>query len=369
MRTLTAWPEWGKISFTKWPANYESWLNDHFPNRNFILYLRALLRNKYLLENTKNVLVSSNNWLFYSWQNTFRDFLGQDKLNTIELAKWELAIEGRSAWWSSKGVKYLLVIVPNKSTIYPENLPKFIQKAHESGKLDQILEFLKSNQSPVNILDLRTCLNSFKLQFPLYWSTDSHWSGNGLWIASETILNVLNQIGFKCQPRDESKYFYIENIKKEGDCVRLLTLHDKWPLKSETVLRLNYPKDLRLTYTHLTESNIWQAVDAYARPVAYTRESSNGCAVMLCDSFFRTGGQPLNTSSQTPLILNFHRFISLWNWVDAVNFADINMFKDIYNKEHPDVVIEQITERYLRTIPPDSYEFRNARDYSFKNKK
>ncbi len=98
-----------------------------------------------------------------------------------------------------------------------------------------------------------------------------------------------------------------------------------------------------------------------SEPFAFERASGVGRAVMLCDSFFRVGGLAADVNAQTPLLLNFQRFVSLWNWNATTNLANHEMLADLAEKERPTVVIEQWTERYLRTPPPDHPEFQRAR--------
>jgi hypothetical protein len=50
--------------------------------------------------------------------------------------------------------------------------------------------------------------------------------------------------------------------------------------------------------------------------------------------------------------------VSVWDWNDAENLADFPTLEEIVTREHPDIVVEQFTERYLRTPPPDHPEFR-----------
>ena len=50
-----------------------------------------------------------------------------------------------------------------------------------------------------------------------------------------------------------------------------------------------------------------------------------------------------------------------WNWAGTSNFAGYEMLADIAEQERPTLVIEQWTERYLRTQPPDHPEFQRAR--------
>ena len=152
-----------------------------------------------------------------------------------------------------------------------------------------------------------------------------------------------------------------EYVAREGDCIGLLTMRGRWPLEPVSQLRLTFPPDLRAVPTPLSDFPVWKTVGPWAVPLAFERTSGVGRAVMLCDSFFRVGGQPGDVNSQSPLILNFQRFVSLWSWAGETNLADYAMVADIAARERPTVVIDQCTERYLRTPPPDHPEFERAR--------
>ena len=80
--------------------------------------------------------------------------------------------------------------------------------------------------------------------------------------------------------------------------------------------------------------------------------------MLLCDSFFRVGGLAPDSVGLPPLSIHFKRFVSVWDWNDAENLADFPTLEEIVTREHPDIVVEQFTERYLRTPPPDHPEFR-----------
>ena len=138
-------------------------------------------------------------------------------------------------------------------------------------------------------------------------------------------------------------------------------MNGRWPLQPVSQLRLNFPPDFRAVPTPLSDYPTWKGVGPWAVPLAFERTAGVGRVVMLCDSFFRVGGQPGEVNSQTPLILGFQRFVSLWNWNSTANLADYEMVADIAVKEKPTLVIEQWTERYLRTPMPDHPEFQRAR--------
>jgi hypothetical protein len=361
MRPLAKWPDWRATKFEKWPAAFESWLGDHFPSRTRVVQWYGIVRHRWLGEPSARVVVGRDDWLFYSGERTVEDLLGRDRLSDAELAQWRRAVEGRRAWWRERGAEYLLVLVPNKTTIYPDRLPAFLRSQARPGKLDQVVGHLRDQRSPVPVLDLRAALFAAKAQQTVYWPTDSHWNAEGLTVASAAILARLGELGVPAGQRDEAAWMKNEYVVREGDCIGLLTMKGRWPLEPVSQLRLTFPPDLRAVPTPLSDFPVWKTVGPWAVPLAFERTSGVGRAVMLCDSFFRVGGQPGDVNSQSPLILNFQRFVSLWSWAGETNLADYAMVADIAARERPTVVIDQCTERYLRTPPPDHPEFQRAR--------
>ncbi|MCX6951178.1 MAG: hypothetical protein NTV51_03195, partial [Verrucomicrobia bacterium] len=258
------------------------------------------------------MVVGRNDWLFYSGEMTVQDLLGRDRMNEEELSAWRRAIEGRRAWWRERGAEYLLVLVPNKSTIYPELLPAFLRTQIRPGKLDQVVDYFRAKASPVPLLDLRAALRTAKARNTVYWPTDSHWNAEGLAAGCDAIMARLGQMGVPLRPPEEQPRTKIERVTREGDCIGLLTMNGRWPLEPVSQLRLQFPADLRAVPTPVSDFSVWKTMDPWAIPLAFERDSGVGRAVMLCDSFFRVGGQPGDVNSQSPLILNFRRFVSLW---------------------------------------------------------
>lgn len=363
MRPLAKWPDWSATKFEKWPAAFEAWLGDHFPSRTRVVQWYGIVRHRWLGEPSGRVVIGRNDWLFYSGEMTVEDLLGRDRMNAAELEAWRLAVEGRRAWWRERGVDYLVVLVPNKSTVYPELLPAFLRSQMRPGKLDQVLTHLRERASPVPVLDLRPALFAAKAkQGKIYWPTDSHWNAEGLAAASDAILRKLAEMGVPLRERDEAAWTKIEYLPREGDCIQLLTMNGRWPITPDSQLRLKFPPDLSAVPTPLSDYATWKNVGGWAVPLAFERTSGVGRTVMLCDSFFRVGGLPGDANAQSPLILSFRRFVSLWNWQGTENLANYAMVADIAERERPTLVIEEWTERYLRTPAPDHPEFQRARE-------
>jgi hypothetical protein len=361
MRALAAWPEWRAKSWDSWMAGYESWLDDHFPLRKYLIRWHSTVWHLWLGAPGSNVVVGRDNWLLYTGDSTIEDWQGRDLMSGAELDNWRRAAEGRQAWLRQRGIKYLLVFVPNKSTVYPEKLPLLLRTQRRPGKFEQILDYLRSKNSTVHVLDLRPALISDKAREIDYWPTDSHWNAHGLVTGSDAIMARLRGMDLGLPMGAGLGPMKIESVTRDGDCVGLLAMSGHWPRFAMPQLSPDPGVGLHAVQTPLSDLPIWKR-GGTTPPVAFECASGVGRAVMLCDSFFRVGGLAADAQAQSPLAWQFHRFVSLWDWVGGDNLSSYDMILAIAEKEHPDVVIEEWTERYLRSPMPDSPEFARARE-------
>ncbi len=358
MQALAPWPDWKSTPLSAWPGKFEAWLNHHYALRGQFIRAQSIVKHRWLSAPSNNVVPGRDGWLFYSGDRTFEDFVGRDPLSADELARWHALLEGRRAWLHERGIAYLFVIVPNKSTIYPEQLPSVLRAQHHAGKLDQVLDYLRAQGSTVPVLDLRPTLQELKARERAYWIEDSHWNGAGLVAASEAIMRRVAQLGVNAGPADATgmrAWLNLQTAPRVADCVDLIAMRGHWLQPPELQLRLIRPPDLRDVTSPLVELAPWKEYPGWRKPVTTERDSSRGRAVLLCDSFFRAGGVPLDALAQVPFMLEFRRFTSLWDW------ASFDQVRAIAEQEKPDIVIEEWTERFLKVIPADDPEFARAR--------
>ena len=67
--------------------------------------------------------------------------------------------DGRD-WLARRGIAYLLVVSPNKSTVYPEFMPPLYPR-HRTTRMDQLAEHLGRHVGGFPLLDLRPVLAYF----------------------------------------------------------------------------------------------------------------------------------------------------------------------------------------------------------------
>ena len=185
---------------------------DNFPslfNTYFIEQLK--LRDKLVLVNslvkiflfktspfTDKVIIGKNGWL-YDAGHTINTYTNSEPLKPKQLDSIRTTLIKRNEWYKNNGIKFYVVLIPNKGEIYPEYLPETILKSSEMNQTDQILQFMKKDTDIV-IIDLRKTLIEHKNKENLFFKTDNHWSFYGAYYGYCDIIRRIHKdfpaIGF-----------------------------------------------------------------------------------------------------------------------------------------------------------------------------
>jgi len=91
-----------------------------------------------------------------------------------------------------RNITLILVIPPNKATIYPDKLPDEIEKPKPQSKLDTFTAYLQQYGPPV-LVDLRPALLNGRKQQDVYYKTDTHWNSYGAFIGYTEIMKELSK--------------------------------------------------------------------------------------------------------------------------------------------------------------------------------
>jgi len=353
-RRLADPPVWHAWRVADWTTQAESWINDHFPQRARVILWNSLVHERYLQGADSNVIVGRDGWLYFAGDGTAEDLLGRAPLSRPELEQWARVLAGRQAWLAQRAIKYLFVVTPNKSTIYPEHLPMILQWGARKGRLDQLLAYLEVH-THVPVADLRPALVAAKDSRLVYWPWDSHWSGYGLLVGCDELLRAIGRLGVRAGADDSSEWLSVGTEDRLFDCVDLIGLRGRWPVRPVAVVHMIRPPDVREV-----DSPLSQLPDSANRPLGYRvivseRGSGSGRVAMFCDSFFRDGGLPLDSRGNFPLMIQFRRFTDIWE------YSDFDRISAVARVEHPDIVVDQVTERLLGHAPRDNPEWEKAR--------
>lgn len=312
----------------------EAYYNDRFGFRKILIRWHGIIKVLWLgTSSSTQVTVGKEGWFFLRIDGSINEI---DYYRSIypftpdQLAQWQRILEQRNNWLAAQGIHYLIVIAPNKTTIYPEYLPDSINRVREDSRLDQLINYLRVN-SNVTILDLRTPLRSSKVNNRVYHRTDSHWNDLGAFIAYQEIIKQL-AVWFP-----ETKVSFRSNFKTKttygnGDLINMLGL--KNIIQEEVFKLIPYNQPL----AHRVEAGISRPnLSKDMQPFATELQNSNlPKAVMFHDSFTTKGLSPF-------LSEHFGRILYLWQ-------DDFDA--QVIQKEHPNVVIQQMVERKLMSHIP-----------------
>jgi hypothetical protein len=326
------------------PSQFEAFFNDGFGGRD--LLIRALAKIKFHALGTSpsaTVLIGKDGWLYSADRTVIDHYRATDLFRPAELDRWQRELKGRRDWLAARGIRYLLVIVPEKHSIYPENLPRFVNRVGKVTRTDQFVSRLRAD-SNLALLDLRGPLREAHAREQVYYRKDTHWNNVGAFVGYQEILGRVAEWFPAARPWPRSAFDGSIEPATAFDLERILgTDHGRG--EDEWVLKLRQPGPaygVKVTY-ELPESfrhlNSPQAAECATPHLPR--------AVMFHDSF---GVYLMNFLSQ-----HFRRIVFEWQDYPTFDIATIE-------HEKPDIVIQEMAEFKLMTdVPADLSAEPNAR--------
>jgi hypothetical protein len=346
-RQLAARPE---LKLTRhglqlFPDQFEAFFSDHFGLRTTLIHWLDRAEVSWLkVSSSPKVILGKKDWLFLTEAPVAKGCQPSEPFTPDQLTRWQKMLEARHDWLARRGIRYLVVLVPEKQTIYPEELPRKYRPFQTQGtRLDQLISHLHAH-SDVPVLDLREPLRQAKSHERLYHLTDAHWNERGAYVGYRRIVETLEAWLPGMEPWPRSDFNDVAVSEPSGDCARLLGVDHEL---REEFLKL-VPKRPYLTQG---STDGFPPAPAWISPpfAMYQANPRLPRAVMFCDSF---------TSSMFPFLAqHFQRIAFIWQIFPTFDMA-------VVEREQPDVVIQEMVERKLQypdmvehqlvpVIPPD----------------
>lgn len=315
-------------SIIRFAQNYEKYFNDSFAFREQLIKWNTTIRfNHFRISPIPDrVITGKNDWLFYTGENVIQDYKCTQPFSQEELEKIRINLETRRGLLREQGSEFLVFVAPNKHTIYSENLPDSVRKSGKMSRLDQVLEYLSEN-SDLQIVDLRDRLLKAKESIRVYHKTDTHWNDAGAFTGYVEVIRQLSKNFPELKPMEMSEFDIIREMGDGGDLAQMLSMNkyirEEW-------IRLVPRKPLVSVPMEFTG----QAGDGSVNlRLMGTGDKELPRAVMFRDSF---------AEAMIPF-LSEHFSRILYAWTHNFDF-------EIIRQERPDVVIHEMVERYLHVL-------------------
>ena len=331
------------------PASWGRWFNvlrrgyfdRHYNLRGLLISWNSFL-DIFVLASTSSsnkVMAGTDHWLFLAQDGSFRNIV-EDARSSGDLPAESLIILGnelerRRHWLEARGIRYLVILTPNKNSVYPEMLPKAFRPGRIESHRDQFVRFLHET-TKVDIVDVTAAMVAVKEQRQVFYKTDSHWNAHGAFAAYQEIVQHLTRDFPAVKPLDRSQFRVEQYTWLPGDLAFMMGLSDY--LKEDRVLYFNkeWYKARGLSYDGPSKPQYFE----------FPQYSTTGNpklpnAIVFHDSFW---WELLPFMGEA-----FDK--GLYVWLTPQSESELRFFDaELIEREKPDIVIDEFNERYL--IPP-----------------
>ena len=336
-RRTVAWPAapTTQASMRSWPPAFEAAFADRFGGRDSLIGLHHFAKTAlFSVSPVPKIMIGRDGWLFFLGEDgnsLDRDYRGVLPYPADEPAKVAAEFKRRHDYLAARGIPYVVMVVPDKHTIYPEYLPSWVTRVAGETRLDRLYSALRAYPE-INVLDLRPTLLEAKTRERLYFKTDSHWNYLGATIGYQVLIGAVKALvpSVPAMPADRPPYlpgvdFY------SGDLTRMLGL-PAW-LEEDDIAP--FSKVLGDSSGRCAKESDAPFPVGSPQPAAQTH-------VYVCDH------------PQLPTALVYHDsmgdiFMPMLseNFRRVVYVIDRHLDQSLVEREKPDVVIEELVERSL----------------------
>ena len=186
---LAKWPKWKEDG--TWNQDYleeaGEYFEDHFAFRQYFVTANALLKgNVFQTGATDQVIVGKDDWLYFG--GTVNDYRGRNLLSEREMYNVIHNITLMQNHVQQNGSQFVLMVIPNKNTLYDEAMPYYV-KPGDTSNLERLTELL--TERGVEFIDVKELFQNE--EEVLYFHRDSHWNNKGAVLAYNALMEKLGR--------------------------------------------------------------------------------------------------------------------------------------------------------------------------------
>lgn len=306
------------------PARFGRWFEDRFGFRRALIRVNALVSARVFgISPHRDVVLGEEGWLFYQGRGVLEVSRGDRPLSRRSLDAWASALERRRRWLAERGASYVFVVVPEKSTIYPEFVPERLRPPAGRSRLDQLVAHLRQHTDVV-VVDPRQALRHAAEADHVYYRTDQHFNDLGAWITYREIVAAARGAIPAASALDFDDHLIERRRGRGGDLAAMMALPEDIP-EDELLLRPRYRP-------RLSRDSVMRHGPA---PLLTRGESGSGGIVMFRDSY----GAWL-----IPFLAE--------HFADGTYLWQYEFDRDVIVRSRPTLVVEEVAERRLMQAPP-----------------
>ena len=306
----------------KWPRRFDQFASDRFPFRSGIIRFAGKTCYKMGFSISPEILIGNDGWLFLLKNcEVLRRHQGIVQLSTTEIKDWVEAYIKRKDEIETNGAKLYFIIVPDKHTIYKNQIPNHFSIVGKTIT-DQLVHALVKQQV-TQVIDLRPVLQKSAFPRHIYDKYDSHWNDIGAYTGYKEIMDRIDPL--QDIPRVTSNDISFKKVMKSGGLAWMIgntSLYESTfeaEIFNSTILhRQNYENKKKY------ETEEWISISSH---------KNSPVVICLCDSFVNNYLYKYLEQSFSKTIFKHHR--------------SMTYDKQLIEKYHPEIVMYIVAERLI----------------------
>ncbi len=272
-----------------------------------------------------DAIVGKDGWYFYAQDNVIDDYRATQPLTNPELQQIADNLMATRDRLANQGIDFVVMVAPNKATVYGEYMPDIYNVVGSQTRLDQIQQYLRTH-TDIEIVDPRQDLLAAKSDSRLYEKTGTHWNDYGAFIAYQTLMRQAHSFIPSLAIPSLSDYSITTRVAGGADLAIMLSLQNDLQEQQILFTSKNTRQAVSSTFD-FPEPNLNPEMHVIAKEIP---GSTAPRLLMFRDSF---------SNALIPFISEqFSRSVYVWSY-------DIPQY--IIDAEHPDIIIMEIVERNL----------------------
>lgn len=198
-RATAPWPDPPRTlsDLRTYPLRLEQYFDDHFGLRSVLLRLDHFAKViGFGVSPVSKVLVGKAGWLYFKGEDSRafdRWYRGSEPFTDAEIASLRDELLRRHDFLAGKGIPFLVVIVPEKYSVYPEFLPGWATRLTAQTSLERVDAEL-ARHPRLRFIDLRPALEAAKRAERVYYQTDSHWNYLGASVGYAVMMQEVSRL-------------------------------------------------------------------------------------------------------------------------------------------------------------------------------
>ncbi|MBK7691040.1 MAG: hypothetical protein IPJ31_07955 [Bacteroidetes bacterium] len=299
-------------------------VSEHFAFRNLFFFINSYFQSRVFNESAllDKVIMGNKGWFFYNDIGSINDYRRMSDLDS-NLARYIVNnFLIRQNWLKERGIKFYILVPPNKERIYPDYMPKRIKIIDGLGHntLDYLAKYLKE-LGGFTFIDPSDSLLAARRRKEVYYKTDTHWNTFGGFKGYQKLMHAIVKDFSDLRVFDENEFTLTEILNEEGDLSSMIGLNAT--NKRKEIMMKPVDTSLHLDYNIPTKMIL-----KFSNTIPGSHPKRK--LLMFRDSF---------GSYLVPFLnLQFDETVFVWNYI---------FMHHLIEQEKPDIVVFESLQRFV----------------------